>query len=220
MGGQYFGGGSIATLRPYVLQQVRVIAPATVVDFGAGRGLMGQLCRDVLGTDARLNAVEGCPSTVTLLQGSGTYNRVDHALINDWVKANREPFDLAIFGDVLEHLTRRQAFSAVTETLRFARNVVVNVPLRNLQQDGMEANPLEEHKAYLTEHCFLSRYVIQEMHLANAGHAATAPGWEMMNCWIVGVKRFRLRSAIKQRLLKWGGHRMKRVFGWFGRDVY
>jgi hypothetical protein len=220
MADEYFGGGSIGTLRWYTQHEVRTISPATVVDFGAGRGLMGQLCRDALGSDVHLTAVEGCPSTIPLLHKSGIYNQVDEALINDWVVKNKEPFDLAIYGDVLEHLTRRQAFAALSETLRFARNVIVNVPLRNLQQDGSEANPLEEHRAYFTEHCFLSRYLIQEMHFVNAGHAANAPGWEMLNCWIVGKKQFRLRAALKHRLLLIGGHRAKRVFSWFGREVY
>jgi hypothetical protein len=216
----YAGGGSIDVLPPFVLRQIRAIAPATVVDFGAGRGLMGRLCREAVGASAHLTAVEGCAATVAGLQRAEIYDRVAHAYINDWVAGNRQSFDLAIYGDVLEHLTRRQAFAALGGTLQFARNVIVNVPLRNLHQDGVEANPLEEHKAYFTEQCFLRRYVMQELHVINAGSAATAPGWEMMNGWIVGRKRFRIKRAIKEEFLLRGGKVAKNMLEWVGASTY
>ena len=215
MKAEYEGGTSCDLVRPYVEGEVRAIGPRSVVDFGAGAGKMGTICRTLLGDQVHLTAVEGCRETVALLSESGLYNRVDHALLQDWLRSNTGTYDLAIFGDVLEHLTRRQAFAAVNDALKIAPNVIVNVPLRNLHQDAFEANPLEEHKAYLTEHCFSKRFLMREMHVVSPG-----PGWSQFNAWIVARKKFRLKTSIKHGCLFVFGRKAKAVFTLLGYDIY
>lgn len=169
---------------------------------------MGTICRDVLGDDVQLTAIEGYPRAITPLRDSGIYDNVVHSLIETWVDENNAPFDVAIYGDVLEHVSRRQCFRVIRRTLRFARHVIVNVPLRNLYQDAILDNPLEEHKGYLTEKCFDKRFVIREKHLATAGE-----GYAKLNCWIVGVRHkwtYRsIKQSLKESLLMHGGRRAK-----------
>jgi hypothetical protein len=211
----YVGGGSLEIKDDYVRQQIARVQPRTVVDFGAGLGKMGELCREVLGPEPHLTAVEGCAKTITPLREKGIYDRIDVAFLQDWIRANSARFDLAIFGDVLEHLTRREALRSLDRMLLFAHNVIVTVPLRNLHQDGNEVNPLEEHKAYFTERCFDRRYLIREKHLVTPD-----PGYVVLNCWLTGRKRFRLKGFLKDRLLLYFGRRGKAWLERLGYDGY
>lgn len=214
MAGDYQGGVSNDLMASYVAQQVREIGPRRVVDFGAGLGKMGRLCRELLGDEAALVAVEGFERTAETLRAMNLYNRVDHALIQDWLRANTERFDLAIFGDVLEHLTRKQAFEALNRALAVAANVIINIPLRNLHQD-CDDNPLELHRGYFTDRCFDARYVLREKHVASP-----SAGYAKMNMWIVARRQFRLKTAIKGRLLRHFGRPAKVALEKFGYDTY
>ncbi len=211
----YEGGTSDDIVATYVRQQIATISPRTVVDFGAGRGKMGALCRELKGDNVELTAIEGCTRTVALLERTGIYNRVHEGLLQDWIDANAQRCDLAIFGDVLEHLTRKQALHALNTMLRFASNIIVNIPLRNLHQDGHDENPLEAHRAYFTERCFDSRFIVREKHVASP-----SLGYTKMNIWITGLKQFRLKNAIKGQLLRHFGRPAKVALERLGYDSY
>ncbi|MFL5341521.1 MAG: methyltransferase domain-containing protein [Gemmataceae bacterium] len=199
----------------YVRGELCAIRPATVVDFGAGAGKMGELCREELGSDVRLTAVEGCASTVDLLKGKGIYDQVEHCLLQEWVASNTERFDLAIFGDVLEHVTRGEAFATLNRVLSQVKHVIVNVPLRNLQQDGHESNPLEEHRAYLFERDFDRRYIIREKHLVG-----DVPGYMILNVWITGRRHLNVKGWLKDTLLATLGRRGKWLLERLGYDAF
>ncbi len=211
----YRGGGSIAVKDPFVCAELAAIQPRTVVDFGAGAGRMGELCRRILGPDVHLTAVEACDSTVELLHTTGIYSEIEHALLQNWIADNMRRFDLAIFGDVLEHLDRREVFSVLNHVLDFAKHVIVTVPLRNLQQDGNLANPLEEHRAYLFEKNFDRRYLFREKHLL-----APDPGYVVLNGWITGRRRWNPKGWVKDRFLAIFGRRGKQLLETFGYDAY
>jgi predicted RNA methylase len=212
----YTGGTSVDLLRVYVEREIAAIKPQTVVDFGAGAGKMGAICREILGSAAHLTAVEACPSTITILRDSGIYDKVELALLQDWIASNSDRYDLAIFGDVLEHLARREAFAAVDTALSFARNVIINVPLHDVTQNPMDENPLEIHKSYLTERSFDRRYGMTEKHVIN--HAGTF--YYMFNAWVFGRRKFRLKTKVKHYCFLCFGRRAVAVFRWLGYDSY
>lgn len=211
----YEGGTSDDIVAGYVRDQIRMIRPKSVVDFGAGRGKMGMLCRDLWGDDVTLTAIEGCTQTVALLERSRIYNQVHEGLLQDWIDRNSAPFDLAIFGDVLEHLTRKQSLHALNTMLKYASNIIVNIPLRNLHQDGHDDNPLEAHLAYFTERCFDSRFIVREKHVASP-----SLGYTKMNIWITGQKQFRIKNMIKGQLLRHFGRPAKVMLEKLGYDSY
>ncbi len=211
----YEGGTSDDIVAGYVRDQIRAIGPKSVVDFGAGRGKMGMLCRDLAGSDVELTAVEGCPQTVALLERVNIYNNVKEGLLQDWIDDNTQQYDLAIFGDVLEHLTRKQSLHALSTMLQYASNIIVNIPLRNLHQDGHDDNPLEAHLAYFTEHCFDRRFIVREKHVASP-----SLGYTKMNIWITGKKQFRIKNAIKGQLLRHFGRPAKVMLEKLGYDSF
>jgi hypothetical protein len=172
------GLGSSETILDYVLShQIVEARPATVVDFGAGGGKNGRIVREALGDDVRITAVEGFERTARMLAVGGPYDEVRPVLIEDWIRTDSGEYDLAIFGDVLEHLTPRQ----IHETLgacatRFKAMIVVS-PLHDIFQESCYGNALEVHRSFITSG-FFDRYDVVEKHIVIGRE------WTIMNVFI------------------------------------
>jgi 2-polyprenyl-3-methyl-5-hydroxy-6-metoxy-1,4-benzoquinol methylase len=101
--------GSSCTFLDYVVRhQVSEMKPNSVVDFGAGAGKNGKLIREVLGSACTIVAVEGYPQTARTLSESGPYDEVTCELLQGWHANSTQHYDLAVYGDVLEHLTPKE----------------------------------------------------------------------------------------------------------------
>jgi hypothetical protein len=128
--------GSSASLCDDVLRlQLRQLAPARVVDFGAGAGKNGRIVREVLGSGSHLVAVEGFERTAAILSAQGPYDEVHHSLLQTWIERYDGHSDLAVFGDVLEHLSRNEIHRVLRTCLRKFDHVIVVVPLHDIFQD-------------------------------------------------------------------------------------
>lgn len=157
-------GGSWTTLDFVTRYQIECIQPKTVVDFGAGAGKNGKLVREVLGSACQLVAVEGYARTVEKLKKDGVYDQVCGMLIKDWLHSDAQHHDLAIFGDVLEHLPRREIFKTVRRALQVFGDIIIVVPLYDVCQGAAYGNALEIHRAYIDEQYF-DRFNPVEKHI-------------------------------------------------------
>ncbi len=142
-------GTSDTVLDFITLEQVKRIRPADIVDFGAGAGKYGRLLRGALGDAVKITAVEGFPAAAEALRQNRDYDAVDGMLIHDWFKVNTNRRGLAIFGDVLEHLPRREIFWTLAQAVRWFDEVVVVVPLFDVCQETVYGNELEIHRAFI-----------------------------------------------------------------------
>jgi predicted TPR repeat methyltransferase len=61
----------------------------------------------------------------------------------DW--NNLGKFDVAIAGDVLEHMTKEEAVVLVNEILENCGTLIISIPIRYMPQDDIEGNPFEIH---------------------------------------------------------------------------
>lgn len=157
--------GSSSSLCDYILEhQLEELRPRHIVDFGAGGGKNGRIARRILPDHVRLIAVEGYEKTAQMLSADGPYNRVYHSLIQDWVFNNSDVYDLALFGDVLEHLKPKQIHTVIRHCLSKFKDIVVVCPLHDIFQDEAYGNPLEVHQAYITNK-FFDRYNCIEKHI-------------------------------------------------------
>ena len=174
--GQY--GMSMTTCDYLVAHQLLELQPNRIVDFGAGGGKYGQLIRQTLGREVLVTAVEGAPDTVRWLIQQNLYDQVDGQLIQKWLATNNEQNDVAIFGDVLEHLTPREIHEVIRLCLPVFRAIIIVCPLHDIFQDESYGNPLEVHRTYVTDN-FFDCYDISEKHIIQSG------AWLMMNVLIV-----------------------------------
>ncbi|MCI0591224.1 MAG: hypothetical protein L0Y67_06440 [Gammaproteobacteria bacterium] len=157
--------GSSTWLCDYIVEhQLRLLQPKEVVDFGAGGGKNGLLVRRALGNESKLIAVEGYEKSARMLAERGGYDRVDTGLLQDWVRSDAGRYSLAIFGDVLEHMTPRQIHDVMEKCFDKFDHVIVVVPLHDIFQDEAYGNPLEVHRAYITNG-FFDRYKPIEKHI-------------------------------------------------------
>ncbi|MDR1924054.1 MAG: class I SAM-dependent methyltransferase [Planctomycetaceae bacterium] len=170
-------GTSASLLDDVLVRQIAAIQPRSVVDFGAGAGKNGGIVRKTLGdSDVRLVAVEGFEPTVEILRQAGVYDNVECMLIQDWFKQNTNHYDLAIFGDVLEHLSVWEVRNVLRKCYKCFSHVIVIAPLYDIFQEELYGNKLEIHKCYMTE-TFFNRYYPLEKHFKRGDD------WYMLNVY-------------------------------------
>lgn len=103
-----YGDTSIKNLR-YMRPQVRVLGPATILDYGCGRSRLV----DALG--------EACGAQVT---------RYDPAIPEYAEKPTGGPYDLLTNIDVLEHVPEEQLDEVIGEMAGLARNAIIVIDTR------------------------------------------------------------------------------------------
>jgi hypothetical protein len=170
--------GSSETVLDYVVRrQIDRLQPKTVVDFGAGAGKNGRIVRETLGHEVRVTAIEGFERTAQMLTVDGPYDEVRQMLIEDWIGTDSGEYDLAIFGDVLEHLTPRQIHTTLRACATRFKAIIVVSPLHDIFQESWYGNPLEVHRSYITSD-FFDRYGPAEKHVV------VGREWTIMNVLI------------------------------------
>lgn len=176
-------GSSVEILDSYVESQVEKIKPSTIVDFGAGRGKNGMISRVVMGNSSEVCAVEVFEPLAKKLQEGDVYNSVYHDEIISWIEKNDKKYDLAIFGDVLEHFEKDEIYHILYLALKYFKNIIVNVPLKSIDDKENEGNKWEQHKAYLRDGDF-DMYKLVEKHMVRMGKM----NYYKMNIWIENKK--------------------------------
>ncbi len=176
-------GGSLNILDIYVEGQIKKILPKKVVDFGAGKGKYGKMLKKLLGGGGvKITAVEIFKPTVTFLKNKKIYDKIEKNNLISWLEKNRKRYDLAIFGDVLEHLNKEEIFYVLYLALKNFRNVIFTVPLKNISQGEIDGYKWEKHKAYIRENDF-DGFNIVEKHVVRANQ-----NYYKLNCWIENKK--------------------------------
>lgn len=171
--------GTSAPLCDFILRnQLEELQPLQIIDFGAGGGKNGKIARQILQGKVRLVAVEGAEATTNMLSNDGPYDEVCNALIQDWVFKDSNMYDLAIFGDVLEHLKPNEIHAVIKQCHHKFRHIIIICPLHDIFQEDVHDNPLEVHQTYITSN-FFDRYNCIEKHIKKG------KAWTIMNIHIL-----------------------------------
>lgn len=112
-----------------------------ILDVGPGNGACGKRLQELGYT--HVDAVEAWAPYV---EEHGLKAIYENVLIEDVSKFEpRVDYELAIMGDVLEHLTVRAASAVLDRMLHRSRLVIVSLPW-NMSQGAVGGNPFEEHR--------------------------------------------------------------------------
>ena len=119
-----------------------------VLDIGPGSGTYARLIKQQHGLclDADWTGVEIYTPYIQRYQLDKLYDRVinEDARNLDWTSLGT--FDVAIAGDVLEHMTKSQAQDLVQNILQHCRTLIVSIPICHMPQDDHAYdNPHEAH---------------------------------------------------------------------------
>jgi len=128
--------------KPWAAEKIKEINPSTVLDVGAGQGVYLDLIRRDLGKNVKVVAVEVWQPYIDQFNLNARYNKV----ISDDIR-NIEDFeyDLVIFGDILEHMSEKEALEIWDKVSNQAKYAIISIPIVHYHQDAINDNPYEIH---------------------------------------------------------------------------
>jgi hypothetical protein len=170
-------GGSYDLLDGYSRDEYLKINPKTAIDFGAGKGKHGKILRELF-PDIKMGAVEVFEPN--MIGYEYIYDDTYNNNLLDWLERNNKRYDLAVFGDVIEHLPIQHVYYALYMAHKWFNNIIINVPLRNIDQGVVDGNIYERHLSYLRENSF-DIYNVVEKHIVRLPQDKT---YFKMNVWI------------------------------------
>jgi len=117
------------------------LKPERVLDVGAGEGIYCDILKRI-NTDINVTAVEIWKPYIEQFNLSEKY---DEVIEGDVRELENFDYDLVIFGDVLEHMTREEAIAVWEKTKLQARYAFISIPIVHYPQDDLNNNPYEVH---------------------------------------------------------------------------
>jgi len=117
------------------------IQPVTVLDVGPGAGAYGQIARTISSV-GRVDAVEAWEP---YLAEFGLRNLYDNVFVEDVRDRQDFTYDVVIFGDVLEHMTKEDALRIYELARIQAKWILFSIPIIHLPQGAYAGNPFEIH---------------------------------------------------------------------------
>jgi hypothetical protein len=118
--------------------------PLRILDVGAGLATYPKMLKGALG-DCRFTGIEVWSPYIEQFDLNYWYDELIIADVRylDWNKVPR--FDVAFFGDILEHMTRADAAATVQAAAGVGGCIVTSIPLGNHPQHAELGNPWERH---------------------------------------------------------------------------
>lgn len=117
------------------------IKPASLLDIGAGKGIYGTLAR-IAHEVAVIDAVEAWEPYITEYNLHDIYNNVYNVDVRD---VEDFAYDVVVFGDVLEHMTKEEALAVWDRCSKEATHAIISIPIVHYPQGHLHGNPYEEH---------------------------------------------------------------------------
>jgi 2-polyprenyl-3-methyl-5-hydroxy-6-metoxy-1,4-benzoquinol methylase len=118
-----------------------------ILDVGCGEGTYPKLFKEknLTTTATRWYGIEAWKDYISEFNLPELYNVIlnQDARTLDWAKLPK--FDLVIFGDVLEHMTKEESVTLVSKALDHSKFVFISIPVVHSPQGEVNGNPYEAH---------------------------------------------------------------------------
>jgi cyclopropane fatty-acyl-phospholipid synthase-like methyltransferase len=130
-----------------IRQWISNIEVNKVLDVGCGEGTYPKLLKQQypILNNAEWWGIEAWAKYIEEFNLTELYNNI----INEDVrKVNWDSipnFDLIIFGDVLEHMTKEESQELVSKAITKSRYIIISIPIVHAPQGAYEGNPFEIH---------------------------------------------------------------------------
>ena len=112
----------------------------TILDIGPGQGTYANLLVDV--SLDKIDGVEVWEPYVERFNLEDKYTNVFVSDVREWEDFD---YDLVIFGDVLEHMTKEESLIVWEKASKMAKHAIISIPIVHYPQGAWEGNPYEEH---------------------------------------------------------------------------
>lgn len=134
-------GTSHPESRPWSINKILSVDPEFILDIGAGSGTYADALRDA-GYKHNIDALEIWQPYIDKFNLSEKYRNIynqDVRLFSDF------SYDVVIFGDILEHMTKDQALNVWEKVSAQAECALIAIPIIHYHQGELDGNPYEEH---------------------------------------------------------------------------
>ena len=140
---------------PFCIDVLMHINPASVLDVGVGFGRWGAITREFCelwqerilpeSWKIHIEGIEGFPDQLGPWQKS-FYNQIHIGDARQLLGQLPGPWDLIIFGDVLEHFEKQESRDILKRCLDHANYLLINIPIgAGFEQGERYGNPYEAH---------------------------------------------------------------------------
>lgn len=133
-----------------VLFKVLELEPHTVLDVGVGCGKYGALLREYIdvyqhGSLDRYAVIDGV-EVFRGYAGQANYYHYDKVVYED-IRHYVIPhgYDVILLCDVLEHMSKSEAFKVLNKCIKRAKRVIVTTPVGKTPQKAVNGNKYERH---------------------------------------------------------------------------
>lgn len=133
-----FYGTSALEGKKFIYDIIQKVKPVTGLDIGCGSGTYARLFPEIEWT-----GVEVWEPYVEKFVLNRLYEKFILADAREWEPT--EQYDIAIAGDVLEHMTQEEAVKVFNRLKACAKTVIVSIPVIHYPQDALGGNPYETH---------------------------------------------------------------------------
>ena len=114
----------------------------SVLDLGAGSGTYRDIMSPAL-PGATWTAVEIFKPYIDHFKLHTKYSKVYQSDIRQFIPAQN--YDVVIAGDVLEHMTKAEAVTVVTNHLPMCKYLIISIPIVKYPQGEFDNNPYQAH---------------------------------------------------------------------------
>ena len=130
--------------KPWTAEKIVSLNPKTVLDIGAGQGVYLDLIRRDLGDSVVVDAIEAWQPYVDQFNLHNRYNDVYVGDVREY--SFNKNYDLVICGDVLEHMSEKDALDIWGKISTIAKHAIISIPIIHYHQDAINGNPYEIHE--------------------------------------------------------------------------
>lgn len=135
-------GTSHPESRGWVIRKIRNSKAGAILDVGAGSGTYSDALRKNGYTRPVVDAIEVWQPYIEEFNLKSKYRNVYQADVRDWEDFS---YDVVIFGDILEHMSKEDALKVWERVSEQAWYAVIAIPIIHYHQDEINGNPYEKH---------------------------------------------------------------------------
>lgn len=135
-------GTSHPESRGWVVRKIRDSRASTILDVGAGSGTYNAALKRNGYNRAKIDAIEVWQPYIDKFNLEDKYSNVYKCDVREWDDFS---YDVVIFGDILEHMTKKEALAVWEKVSQQARYAVIAIPIIHYHQGEIDNNPYEVH---------------------------------------------------------------------------